>query len=128
MIYKGRLTIEEREQIAVMLPKNHTMMRIASSLKRSSSTIGREVYRSYSAGGYRAVSAHAQAEKRARDSHRRKSKILSCPQMQSYIYKKMKLLWSLFQISMEMQKELGTTVSHETIYQYIYAQSKGELI
>jgi IS30 family transposase len=53
--------------------------------------------------------------------------ILSSEQMQSYIYEKMQLLWSPYQISKRMTKDIGLTVSHETIYQYIYVQTKGEL-
>ena len=127
MKYKGRLQPEEREQISLMLSNNSTMMQIAAALNRSASTIGREVYRNHSLGGCRAVSAHSQAKKRERDSHRRPSMILSSEQMQSYIYEKMQLLWSPYQISKRMTKDIGLTVSHETIYQYIYVQTKGEL-
>ena len=127
MKYKGRLQAEEREQISLMLSNNSTMMQIAAALNRSASTIGREVYRNHSPVGYRAVSAHSQAKKRERDSHRRPSMILSSEQMQSYIYEKMQLLWSPYQISKRMTKDIGLTVSHETIYQYIYVQTKGEL-
>jgi IS30 family transposase len=53
--------------------------------------------------------------------------IYSGEQMQSYIYEKMQLLWSLYQISKRMTKDIGLTVSHETIYQFIYFQTEGEL-
>ena len=39
----------------------------------------------------------------------------------------MPLLWSPCQISKLMTKNIGLPVSHETIYQYIYVQTKGEL-
>lgn len=39
----------------------------------------------------------------------------------------MHLLWSPYQISKQITKDIGLTVSHETIYQYIYVQTKGEL-
>jgi IS30 family transposase len=124
---KGRLTIEEREQIALMLAKDYTYMQIASTLQRAPSTIGREVYRNYSLGGYRAVSAHSKAKKRQRNNHQRPLKVESNPLVSSYIYEKMQLLWSPYQISKQMTKDIGLTVSHETIYQYIYVQTKGEL-
>ncbi len=103
------------------------MMQITAALNRSASTIGREVYRNHSPGGYRAVSANLQAKKRERDSHRRPSMILGSEQMQSSIYEKMQLLWSPYQILKQMTKDIGLTGSHETIYQYIYVQTKGEL-
>ena len=99
MKYKGRLQPEEREHISLMLSNNSTMMQIAAALNRSASTNGREVYRNHSPSGYRAVSAHSQAKKREWDSHRRRSMILSSEQMQSYIYEKIQLLWSPYQIS-----------------------------
>ena len=83
MKYKERLQAEEREQILLMLSNNSTMMQIAAALNRSASTIGREVYRNHAPGGYRAVSAHSQVKERQRDSHRRRSNILSSEQMQS---------------------------------------------
>ena len=107
MKYKGRLQPEEREQISLMLSNNSTMMQIAAVLNRSASTIGREVYRNHSPGRYRAVSAHSQAKKRERDLYRRPSMILSSEQMQSYIYEKMQLLWSPYQISKRMTKDIG---------------------
>lgn len=64
MNYKGRLTIEEREQIGFLLAKEYTYFEIAIRLGRAPSTLGREVYRNFSQGGYRAVSAHSQAKKR----------------------------------------------------------------
>lgn len=127
MKYKGRLQAEKQEQISLILSNNSTIMQIVAALNRSASTIGKEVYRNHSPVGYRAVSAHSQAKKRERDSHRRSSIILGSEQIQSYIYEKMQLLWSPYQISMQMTKDLGLTLSNETIYQYICVQTKGEL-
>jgi IS30 family transposase len=102
------------------------MMQIAANLNPSASTIVREVYRNYSPGGYRVVSAHSQTKKRARDSHRLPVKISNSQEMLSYIYEKLQLRWSSYQISKCMTKDIGLTASHETIYQYLYVQAKGE--
>ena len=64
MRYKGRLTLEERERIALLLAKGQPFMKIANTINRSVSTVSREVYRNCSSGEYRSVSAHCKARKR----------------------------------------------------------------
>jgi len=127
MIQKSRLSIEEREQISILLSKGHTYTFIARAIGRSVSTIGREVYRNSSAVEYRAVLAHSQAKKRQRCSHRREGRILSNDSMRLLIYEKLKLLWSPYQISIWLKTNTDMSISHETIYQFIYVQAKGEL-
>lgn len=127
MIQKSRLSIEEREQISILLSKGHTYTFISRVIGRSVSTVGREIYRNSSAVEYRAVLAHSQAKKRQRFSHRREPRIMSNDSMRLLIYEKLKLLWSPYQISIWLKTNTGMSISHETIYQYIYVQTKGEL-
>jgi len=127
MIHKSRLSIEEREQISILISKGHTYSFIAGFIGRSVSTIGREIYRNSLSVDYRAIAAHSQATKRQKLSHRREPKILSNESMRLLIHEKLKLLWSPYQISIWLKKTKGMNISHETIYQYIYVQSKGAL-
>ena len=78
---KGGLQGEEQEQISLMLSNNSTMMQIWAVVNQYASTIGREVYCNHSLGGYRAISAHSQVQKRERHFQRRPSVILSSEQM-----------------------------------------------
>jgi len=109
-----------------MLSNNSTVMHTGAILNWSASNIGREVY-PYLARCIQAVSAHSQAKKRERDSHRRSSMILSCESLQSYIYEKCSYFGHHIRSQSELQKSFGLTVSQASIYQYIYVQTKVEL-
>jgi len=61
------LTLEEREVIAHMHRAGEPQMRIAERLKRSRSTISRELRRNRSRNGYWAVAAQRKAERRRRE-------------------------------------------------------------
>jgi len=122
-----RLTQLERDRISTMLAANHTYSTIAEVLGRSVSTIGREVYRNHIGGAYLPSAAQKMAVRRQRSAHARPSKILSDPQMSSLIRAHLSARWSPQQIARRLLTEHNMQVSHETIYQYIYVQTKGEL-
>lgn len=65
----GRLTRQERQQIASGLADGHAYAEIARRLNRPTSTITREVTRNGGPTGYRAEAAHRATERRA---HRRR--------------------------------------------------------
>ncbi|WP_409058773.1 helix-turn-helix domain-containing protein [Streptomyces sp. SYP-A7185] len=65
----GRLTQQERQQIALGLADGHAYAEIARRLERPTSTVTREVTRNGGPAGYRAEVAHRATEHRA---HRRK--------------------------------------------------------
>ncbi|MET8786129.1 helix-turn-helix domain-containing protein [Streptomyces sp. NPDC004589] len=73
----GRLTQQERQQIAVGLADNLAYAEIARRLQRPTSTITREVLRNGGPTGYRAEVAHRATEHRA---HRRKKAAPRGPQ------------------------------------------------
>jgi len=122
-----RLTEFERARISKMLSARSTYVSIAESLGRSVSTIGREIYRNYAGGEYLAVEAHKKASKRQAYPHAPASKIMQHEQMKSLIHSKLSIRWSPKQISEWLLKTYQMQVSHETIYQYIYLQAKGDL-
>jgi IS30 family transposase len=123
----NQLTEFERERISKMLAAGCSYTEIATFLGRSISTIGREVYRNYADGEYLAVEAHKKASKRQAYSHAPKAKIISNEKMMSLIHAKLSIRWSPKQISQWLLKTHQMQVSHETIYRYIYVQTKGEL-
>jgi len=86
-------------------------------LGRHKSTISREISRNQGMRGYRPQQAHHLALKR------RKAKIR--PRFSGSIWVKVGLLiqmdWSPEQISGRLNTEEGIRISHEHIYQYIYA-------
>src|SRR5579862_8792515 len=62
----GRLTQQERQQIAVGLADGLAYAEIARRIDRPTSTVTREVMRNGGPGGYRSDLAHRAAERRAR--------------------------------------------------------------
>lgn len=121
---------EERVALAGMLLQGMTPRAIALALKRSPSTISRELARNSSGGAY--VSRGAQASCQARRLKARPAAKLD-PEgpLWPLVTHMLGWLWSPQQIAQTLcimwpdQPELH--VSHETIYTAIYAHPKGEL-
>ncbi len=78
---------------------------------------------------YRAVRAQAKAEERARRPKLRK--LASCPALLAQVQARLTARWSPEQISRTLHKDYPDApemqVSHETIYQELYVQGRGEL-
>jgi IS30 family transposase len=97
---------------------------IAEIIGVHKSTISREMKRNRGQRGYRPKQAHQKAISRRRRDRRRIQ-----PQTWAWIEEKIRQDWSPEQISPWMRKNESINVSHEWIYQYIYANKKagGEL-
>jgi len=112
------LTIEEREIIQLMLWKKQSVRTIAKALNRSPSSISREIDRNQPPK--RRVYTPRLAQERAiiNRSKRGERKLLKSSELREHVISHLKLGWSPEQIA-------GTSpekISHEAIYQYIYAQ------
>lgn len=115
------LTQEERYQIYVLMKAGHQKQQIATLLGRSPSTIGRELRRNRGQRGYRPKQAQAMAEQRARASHAR-------PRITEAQWQAVATLirqdWSPEQIADRARLEGTLAISHEAIYQFIYADKR----
>jgi IS30 family transposase len=124
----GRLTLEEREQIAVALGQNLSFSKIAEMLGRSTSTVSREVGANGGRERYRASKAHRRAYDQAR---RPKPRRLTSEPLRSVVVEWIEDWWSPEQVAHRLRLEYPDDpmmwVSHETIYQSIYVQGRGEL-
>ena len=123
------LTLIEREEISRGLAAKRSFRSIARILRRSPSTISREIGRNGGRQAYRA----APSDQRAWDCAKRpKSCKLSfnAPLCQ-WISRKLRLKWSPEQIAgwlkREHPNEEQNRVSHETIYRSLYVQTRGVL-
>lgn len=121
MKYK-HFTIEEREKIQEMCWQRSPIREIARTLKRSPSSVSRELKRNFHLE--RKMYAPRVAHERAalnRQSRGRKDRLKNA-KIREYVVSRIKKRWSPEQISGRMRIELGEKISHEAIYQYIYAQ------
>lgn len=112
-----QLTQQERYQMYALKQAGHSQSEVAEVLERDRSTISRELRRNRGLRGYRPAQAHRKA------MERRRAKVP--PRFSSPLWPIVEGLirqdWSPEQISGRLLHEHGLTISHETIYQYIYA-------
>ena len=112
-----QLTSGERDALSALRKQGFSQAAIARALGRHPSTISREVRRNQRQECYRAKDADDIARTRRRKSRRHRR--LSEEEWQ-LICSKLKQLWSPEQIVGRLRKERRLSVSHETIYRYIW--------
>jgi IS30 family transposase len=123
----GAADLADREQITIGLHAGDSFTAIAARLGKAVSTISREVAANGGRSGYRAWRAH----QRAREQARPKTPKLACPRLAAQVGAWLAEWWSPVQISRRLRIEFPGDpmmhVSHETIYQALYVQGRGEL-
>jgi IS30 family transposase len=116
MSYK-QLTQEQRYQIYACMKANWTQLEIAREIGVHPSTISREVKRNRGGRGYRPKQAQQRTEER-------KLKHVTTripPQMWVLIERQLRQDWSPEQVAGWLCLERRQRISHERIYQYVYA-------
>jgi len=128
------LSHSEREEIAVGLAAGHSIRAIARALRRSPSTISREVRRNTRRPNsgprpYRAWLAQRRAEVKA--VRPKVGKLATNPVLRRVVADQLTQRWSPQQIAAWLGCQYPTDpemqVSHETIYRSLYVQGRGEL-
>ena len=123
------LSLAEREEISRGVAAGDSMRRIAAVLKRSPSTVSREIGRHGGAEKYRASAADEEAWERARRP--KLCRLATHRRLQGLVAKKLTLEWSPEQISGWLKREYPDTpdmqISHETIYRSLFVQARGVL-
>jgi IS30 family transposase len=122
-----RLSLEEREEISRGLAAGLSIRALAAVLERSPSTICREVNANGGRRKYRALEADRAALKRALRPKR--AKLSQCRRLRTTVERKLEARWSPEQISAWLADtypdDPEMQVSHETIYQSLFVQSRG---
>jgi transposase, IS30 family len=115
-------SIEERETIQEMLWRKASVRSIAQVLGRNPSSVSREINKNIPPGmrRYTPRIAHDRALKQ-RKSRGRKERLKN-QDLRDYTAKQLKSGWSPEQVAATAEKAVGTSISHEAIYQYVYAQ------
>jgi IS30 family transposase len=111
MSYK-HLSQTERYQIYALMKAGHKPVEIAQLLGRHKSSISRELSRNTGKRSYRPQQADRLSQKRAQSSRNARRVDEAIWVM---VAERLKLQWSPEQIA------AGLAISHETIYQYVYA-------
>lgn len=115
-------SVEEREKMQELLWQKVSIRDIAGTLGRNPSSVSREIQRNKppERNRYTPRIAHERALRYRR--HRGKRKLDKNENLKAYVVSRLKLGWSPEQIAAMAQDVVGTNISHEAIYQYIYAQ------
>ncbi|WP_418287477.1 IS30 family transposase [Lentzea guizhouensis] len=131
-VVRGRfLNEDERIVIADRRRAGATLQQIAVELGRDRSTISRELRRNAHpvSGDYRPHAAQARA--RARRPRPKIGKIAANPSLRRAVQDGLNLRWSPQQIVARLRRDFPDRpelhVVHETIYQALYVQGRGEL-
>lgn len=121
MKYK-HLSVEEREKIQEMLWQKASIRDIAGAINRSPSSVSREIARNRPPihNQYTPRVAHERALKYR--SHRGRTERLKNDRIRSYVTERLKRRWSPEQIAGAICNETGFHISHEAIYQFVYAR------
>ena len=130
-ILTGRcLTFREREEISVMRAQGIAVREMARRLGRAPSTVSRELRRNADRPyHYRATTAHARAHARA--ARPKIAKLVTNEELRKEVQDGLQNRSSPQQIAGRLRKDFPRNpemwVSHETIYQSLYVESRGGL-
>ncbi|WP_180116305.1 IS30 family transposase [Acinetobacter sp. YH12119] len=116
----SQLTREQRYQISALFNTGHSVTEIAKEIGKHKSTISRELRRNGSKQTY----CPKRASKLANVRHKLKPKYRINPLIWEMIKELLQKKWSPEQISGRLKRDQVFNISHETIYQYIYADKK----
>lgn len=117
-----QLSIEEREIIQIGICKGNSLRHIAGTIGRSVATVSRELRRNSSPEKHLYLPSRADLRATLKRSSRGRTERLKSDTIRAYVTAKIKQRWSPEQISGRLKKEAGLSISHEAIYQFIYAQ------
>lgn len=123
------LQLDEREVISRELAVGQSCRAIGRLLGRNHSVVSREVDRNGGRSAYRAVAAHQRAT--VMRGRPKEHVLLSYRQLHDAVNSGLAKKWSPRQISRRLTTDFSADhtmrVSHETIYQSLYLQAKGQL-
>jgi IS30 family transposase len=119
------LTVEQRYTISVMLQKGYKQKQIAEAIGKDKSTVSREIRRNCDvrSGEYRYELAQRKCDKRHETKRKR---IRFTEPVKAYVDTLLKNDFSPEQIAGRAKLENVECVSHERIYQYVWADKKAK--
>ena len=125
----SRLSFLDREEIWFARARGESMRSIAGRLGRAPSTISRELRLRSGRAGYRPSVAESEARRLA--ARPRGGKLAGNDRLREYVQTGLSAKHSPEQISLRLRRDFPDEpemrVSHETIYQALYIEGRGEL-
>ena len=116
----GHLTLEERCKIAELHQAGRSLRQIAAALDRSASSLSRELKRN---SGIQVGYKPAYAQQQAGSRRWKGSRLERDAELRDLVLGLLRQGWSPEQIAGRLlQQKAATTISHESIYRFIYAQ------
>src|SRR6056297_3395988 len=115
-----QLTSEQRYAIYALKKRGETQTTIAETIGVHKSTVSREIRRNTGGRGYRYKQAHRFALKRRKCKANKRITDEDWEEVEKLIKKQ----WSPEQISGRLDKEDNGNISHEWIYQYVWADKE----
>lgn len=123
------LSAVQRVEISLGLRLGLSFAAIGAQIGRHRSSVWREVRANGGRSGYRPVVAHRRAERLARRP--KVTKLASNPVLVARVIADLEQWWSPQQIAARLRRDFGDDesmqLSHETIYQSLFVQGRGEL-
>jgi IS30 family transposase len=120
-----RLSRNERDEIAVMMNRGHSLRQVAFWLGRSHSSLSRELVRNKGSHRYRPADAHHSARLRQRNNHRRPLKLQNHPRLRRLVIRWLKKGWSPEIIAGRLKHHAGfPLVSYSSIYRWVRAEAQ----
>jgi IS30 family transposase len=116
------LKVQEREEIQLGLLQKESLRSIAKRLGRSHCSLVRELSRNRSPVLEKYTPRLAEGRAKEKRSSRGRVERLKNKTVRTYVVEQLKENWSPEQIAGSIEAAKGERISHEAIYQYIYAQ------
>jgi IS30 family transposase len=119
----AHFSAHERDRLAVLHAEGKSRREIARLLRRSPSSVSREILRNARRHGYLARDAHDRAYSRKSAASRRPR--LKSKRLRQYVEARLRERWSPELIAGRVPLDLANvSISHEAIYQWIYSQAR----
>lgn len=111
----------ERFELSILLKKGYSVRSIASALKRSPSSVSREIRKNRVNSSYDAGKAIHKAYVRRLKSKYQGMKIRQNPELERYVKERLVKHWSPEQIAgrLRLENNSQTVISHRVIYKYL---------
>ena len=122
MRYK-HFTKSDRIELSILLRKGYSTRDIGRALKKSPSSISRELNNNGVNGKYDSDKAHHKACVKRWKSKYQGMKIRENPELEAYVKEKMELYWSPEQIAgrLKLETQIRLSLKSDTVYKYLYS-------